>query len=192
MQNEWRALAPAALALLLSLACRSFSQPLGLRSQPPISVSGTNFFSQPDRHRLLHPIPKALQSMQKTAQNPHPPRSAACFEHNPLQRYAVLTFPVPEKPPRRMKTSAPIPWPPRPKAVRPPSRRCQGFLTPLPRVDSLCKSTSSRCFSRFCSPNRPRRLARPRTPPFHGDNTGSNPVGDANRINKIEKNHPVE
>jgi hypothetical protein len=27
---------------------------------------------------------------------------------------------------------------------------------------------------------RPRRLARPRTPPFHGDNTGSNPVGDAN------------
>src|SRR3954467_13298034 len=26
---------------------------------------------------------------------------------------------------------------------------------------------------------RPRRLARPRTPPFHGDNTGSNPVGDA-------------
>jgi hypothetical protein len=27
--------------------------------------------------------------------------------------------------------------------------------------------------------NRPRRLARPRTPPFHGDNTGSNPVGDA-------------
>src|SRR6185312_8165354 len=30
----------------------------------------------------------------------------------------------------------------------------------------------------FC-PARPRRLARPRTPPFHGDNTGSNPVGDA-------------
>ena len=29
------------------------------------------------------------------------------------------------------------------------------------------------------SPKRPRRLARPRTPPFHGDNTGSNPVGDA-------------
>ncbi len=28
--------------------------------------------------------------------------------------------------------------------------------------------------------SRPRRLARPRTPPFHGDNTGSNPVGDAN------------
>ena len=26
---------------------------------------------------------------------------------------------------------------------------------------------------------RPRRLARPRTPPFHGDNMGSNPIGDA-------------
>ncbi len=34
--------------------------------------------------------------------------------------------------------------------------------------------------SRFLRGNqRPRRLARPRTPPFHGDNTGSNPVGDA-------------
>jgi hypothetical protein len=30
----------------------------------------------------------------------------------------------------------------------------------------------------------PRRLARPRTPPFHGDNTGSNPVGDA-KVDKI-------
>jgi hypothetical protein len=28
--------------------------------------------------------------------------------------------------------------------------------------------------------DRPRRLARPRTSPFHGGNTGSNPVGDAN------------
>src|ERR1022692_3144995 len=26
----------------------------------------------------------------------------------------------------------------------------------------------------------PHRLARPRTPPFHGDNAGSNPAGDAN------------
>jgi hypothetical protein len=32
---------------------------------------------------------------------------------------------------------------------------------------------------------RPRRLARPRTPPFHGDNTGSNPVGDANQNQKF-------
>jgi hypothetical protein len=28
---------------------------------------------------------------------------------------------------------------------------------------------------------RPRRLARPRTPPFHGDNMGSNPIGDTNK-----------
>jgi hypothetical protein len=39
---------------------------------------------------------------------------------------------------------------------------------------------------------RPRRLARPRTPPFHGDNTGSNPVGDANKpkdLSKIPHSH---
>jgi len=30
---------------------------------------------------------------------------------------------------------------------------------------------------------RPCRLARPRTPPFHGDNMGSNPIGDANEFN---------
>ena len=30
-------------------------------------------------------------------------------------------------------------------------------------------------------PESPRRLAWPRTSPFHGGNTGSNPVGDANR-----------
>jgi hypothetical protein len=29
---------------------------------------------------------------------------------------------------------------------------------------------------------RPHRLARPRTPPFHGDNRGSNPLGDANIV----------
>ena len=32
---------------------------------------------------------------------------------------------------------------------------------------------------------RPRRLAWPRTSPFHGGNTGSNPVGDANLINNL-------
>ena len=37
---------------------------------------------------------------------------------------------------------------------------------------------------------RPRRLARPRTPPFHGDNTGSNPVGDANKTIDLEKSEP--
>ena len=33
----------------------------------------------------------------------------------------------------------------------------------------------------------PRRLAWPRTSPFHGGNTGSNPVGDANLINNLRK-----
>ena len=33
--------------------------------------------------------------------------------------------------------------------------------------------------------NCPRRLAWPRTSPFHGGNTGSNPVGDANLINRL-------
>ena len=32
----------------------------------------------------------------------------------------------------------------------------------------------------------PRRLARPRTSPFHGGNTGSNPVGDANLLNNLQ------
>jgi hypothetical protein len=32
---------------------------------------------------------------------------------------------------------------------------------------------------------RPRRLARPRTSPFHGGNTGSNPVGDANILKNL-------
>jgi hypothetical protein len=32
---------------------------------------------------------------------------------------------------------------------------------------------------------RPRRLARPRTPPFHGDNMGSNPIGDTNQSNNL-------
>src|ERR1700723_1371711 len=31
----------------------------------------------------------------------------------------------------------------------------------------------------------PRRLAWPRTSPFHGGNTGSNPVGDANKIKDL-------
>jgi len=33
----------------------------------------------------------------------------------------------------------------------------------------------------------PRRLARPRTLPFHGGNTGSNPVGDANKIKNFRE-----
>src|SRR5215467_5828842 len=36
-------------------------------------------------------------------------------------------------------------------------------------------------------PKSPRRLARPRTSPFHGGNTGSNPVGDANKTRATRK-----
>jgi hypothetical protein len=43
----------------------------------------------------------------------------------------------------------------------------------------LLVSKIGRTISRHNS--RPRRLARPRTSPFHGGNTGSNPVGDANK-----------
>ena len=35
------------------------------------------------------------------------------------------------------------------------------------------------------SGKRPRRLAWPRTSPFHGGNTGSNPVGDAKFIKRL-------
>src|SRR3954451_128588 len=40
-------------------------------------------------------------------------------------------------------------------------------------------------FARFRSA-RPHRLAWPRTPPFHGDNRGSNPLGDAKSFHKFE------
>ena len=66
---------------------------------------------------------------------------------------------------------------------------CQGrvrLLTPFTVLDKVVVASSRRFvhLSLFaCS--RPRRLARPRTPPFHGDNTGSNPVGDASKINHI-------
>ena len=59
-------------------------------------------------------------------------------------------------------------------------------LTGLSGVGTLHKGVFRPVWSPFCpSQQRPRRLARPRTPPFHGDNTGSNPVGDANKINSL-------
>src|SRR5580704_13633298 len=36
----------------------------------------------------------------------------------------------------------------------------------------------------------PRRLARPRTSPFHGGNTGSNPVGDAKIFQSVARISP--
>ena len=37
-------------------------------------------------------------------------------------------------------------------------------------------------------PKRPRRLAWPRTSPFHGGNAGSNPAGDANKNKRLAGN----
>ena len=54
-----------------------------------------------------------------------------------------------------------------------PFRLCRHFLS------RACRFVPARL------PTRPRRLARPRTPAFHADNTGSNPVGDA-KFTKLE------
>lgn len=57
------------------------------------------------------------------------------------------------------------------------------FLTPHGDVDSVeaGESAVSASFSVVLAgfPHRPRRLAWPRTPPSHGENTSSNLVGDA-------------
>ena len=50
----------------------------------------------------------------------------------------------------------------------------------IPPLQLSSASGSSKRASRAQPAHRPRRLARPRTSPFHGGNTGSNPVGDAN------------
>ncbi len=41
----------------------------------------------------------------------------------------------------------------------------------------------------FSPSERPRRLAWPRTSPFHGGNTGSNPVGDAKLDEELFQRH---
>ena len=68
------------------------------------------------------------------------------------------------------------------------ARRAGGLLTCLAGVDSLWRKQCGRlaAISRFFR-LRPRRLARPRTPPFHGDNTGSNPVGDAKSSQELTR-----
>src|ERR1035438_893579 len=45
--------------------------------------------------------------------------------------------------------------------------------------------------AKFPPSNRPRRLARPRTSPFHGGNTGSNPVGDAKSFSELQSLLPA-
>ena len=64
------------------------------------------------------------------------------------------------------------------------------FLTRPCRVGRLHKGAHGQTRSFICPFQRPRRLARPRTPPFHGDNTGSNPVGDANKTKKLAEITP--
>src|ERR1700680_2107852 len=54
------------------------------------------------------------------------------------------------------------------------------LLTAMPRVVTI------RCCFVHPPHSRPRRLAWPRTSPFHGGNTGSNPVGDANLFNDLQ------
>src|SRR5947209_8134086 len=44
---------------------------------------------------------------------------------------------------------------------------------------------------RISPPCGPRRLARPRTSPFHGGNTGSNPVGDAKPFQELTSCAPT-
>ena len=53
--------------------------------------------------------------------------------------------------------------------------------TGVTHFDSTCYGCYDELFLALLPANSPRRLARPRTSPFHGGNTGSNPVGDANR-----------
>ena len=52
---------------------------------------------------------------------------------------------------------------------------------------TLCEVTVTiKCSAAILPHRRPRRLAWPRTSPFHGGNTGSNPVGDASFINHLQ------
>src|SRR3984957_1138118 len=63
-------------------------------------------------------------------------------------------------------------------------RSCLAALEILERLFlTLTKATANiKSSPAFLPQSRPRRLAWPRTSPFHGGNTGSNPVGDASTI----------
>ena len=61
----------------------------------------------------------------------------------------------------------------------------------MEKLAAILTAEKGHCYYRFtrlqpaCGfqvPERPRRLARPRTSPFHGGNAGSNPAGDAKKI----------
>src|SRR5689334_9640805 len=57
------------------------------------------------------------------------------------------------------------------------TRRGSADALNLARAARFCYDRSSFCPA--SNDKRPRRLARPRTSPFHGGNAGSNPAGDA-------------
>src|ERR1700722_8657054 len=86
-----------------------------------------------------------------------------------------LFQPVPQGPPGLMHTL---------EAEDGAGREAVRLLTPHFRVARV-EAGRLRPARRLRAKQRPRRLARPRTPPFHGDNTGSNPVGDANKTNNL-------
>jgi hypothetical protein len=67
------------------------------------------------------------------------------------------------------------------------SECCRSQLRHSARVlTGLRRVVTINCAASTPPHNRPRRLAWPRTSPFHGGNTGSNPVGDANLINYLQ------
>ena len=77
-------------------------------------------------------------------------------------------------------------------------KRCRLRNGKLIASDSSCETRTwsrTRCWNgrivTACLFKRPRRLARPRTSPFHGGNTGSNPVGDAKPFQDLPSNAPI-
>ena len=64
------------------------------------------------------------------------------------------------------------------RAARPLAARLAPLLAAL-ILSAFRRAHCARSYFQGFAPQRPRRLARPRTPAFHVGNTGSNPVGDA-------------
>ena len=63
---------------------------------------------------------------------------------------------------------------------------CGNSACDSPHFDRAAKGCYDQVLLQANPPySRPRRLAWPRTSPFHGGNTGSNPVGDANLIKSL-------
>ena len=61
------------------------------------------------------------------------------------------------------------------------------LLLPLPSICTAVQAGKApRNLLNSIESTSPRRLARPRTSPFHGGNTGSNPVGDAKHSKRLK------